>query len=279
MKIKTTGGFLAIGITIVSVLALCLPAPAAGRADTPNTGIPAADTVTVENDYPIIAEQMPSFDGGDINTFHKWVVPRVKYPITKLMKGVSGRVVVTFVVDENGSVVDVKALSSPDRKLAKAVIKAVKKSPRWEPGRNAGKPVAVLQTLPVIFGMPMGDDDEALADNEKMPRFMGGGIDYFARWISMHIKYPFAAYADEIEGTVVVSFVIDKDGSVVNVQIRESPHESLSKEAIRVVKSSPKWTPGQRDGKPVKVILNLPVNFSIPEDHRPSNQPPTRVYL
>ena len=251
---------------LITAFILCLPALAAALPCVWNTESPVADTITVDNDYLITAEQMPSFLNGDINTFLKWVAPRIKYPSRQFSKGIHGTVVISFVIDEKGRVKQVEAISSPDEKLTKAVVRAVKQSPNWEPGRNGGKPVAVRQTMPVRFGMPKADDDKAfgVAHNEDMPKFMGGGIDYFSRWVASHIQYPVEAAISKVEGSVVVSFIIDVDGSVVDAKILRSSYAVFNTEALRVVKNSPKWTPGMQDGKPVKVMLNIPVNFRIP---------------
>ena len=66
-----------------------------------------------------------------------------------------------------------------------------------------------------------------------------------------------------IQGRVTVSFIVEKDGRVSNVRLLRSVQPSLDKEAIRVVKSMPKWTPGKQNGKPVRVRFNLPVMFKL----------------
>lgn len=274
---------------ILIVSALCLLTPAAWPCIL-NVEMPEMNTVHMgdgdDPGYRITAEQMPSFRGGDILDFTKWVAANVKYPPKLFKDGVHGTVVVSFVVDEKGSVGEVKTLLSPDPKLANVIVKAVKRSPRWEPGREDGVPVAVIQSMPIKFGMPSGDDKKKhnLNHDEEMPTFMGGDINGFARWVAEHIQYPSEAVAAGMEGTVVVSFIVDRDGSVDDVKIVRSPDAILAQEAVRTVRSSPKWKPGTQDGETVRVTFNLPVNFRLPATPQPNGPiipkgfPPRRQY-
>jgi protein TonB len=77
------------------------------------------------------------------------------------------------------------------------------------------------------------------------------------------MQYPPVAAENGIEGTVVVGFVVERDGSISNVNVLRSPDPSLSKEAVRVVKSMPKWNPGMQNGSPVRVKYNVPVKFKL----------------
>jgi protein TonB len=95
---------------------------------------------------------------------------------------------------------------------------------------------------------------------DKMPLFNGKDAGEFAQWIGKQIKYPEEALKKKIIGNVVVSFIIEKDGSVSSVKVVKSVPE-LDGEAVRVVKSSPKWTPGVKDNAPVRVSFMIPINF------------------
>lgn len=97
---------------------------------------------------------------------------------------------------------------------------------------------------------------------EVMPQFPGGQI-AMLKYIMENIKYPKQIMEEGIQGRVTVSFIVEKDGRVSNVKLLRSVQPSLDKEAIRVVKSMPKWTPGKHNGKPVRVRFNLPVMFKL----------------
>ena len=83
------------------------------------------------------------------------------------------------------------------------------------------------------------------------------------KWIGKEIKYPSIAQEMNIEGKVIVQFVIGRDGSVRDVQVLRTVDPTLDKEAVRVVKSMPKWKPGKQRGKPVRVSYTVPINFRL----------------
>ena len=97
---------------------------------------------------------------------------------------------------------------------------------------------------------------------EVMPQFPGGQI-AMLQYLMKNIKYPEQAMKEGIQGRVAVSFIVEKDGSISDVKPVLSVHPLLNKEAVRVVKSMPKWSPGKHNGKPVRVRFNLPVMFKL----------------
>ena len=98
---------------------------------------------------------------------------------------------------------------------------------------------------------------------EDMPSFPGGQQALF-NYLSANIKYPVEAQKNGIQGRVICSFVVDKDGSITDVEVKRSSGDpSLDKEAVRVVKSMPKWKPGKQRGKIVRVRYTIPVNFRL----------------
>ena len=97
---------------------------------------------------------------------------------------------------------------------------------------------------------------------EVMPQFPGGQI-AMLKYIMENIKYPEQAMKEGIQGRVTVRFIVEKDGSISDVKPILSVHPLLNKEAVRVVKSMPKWSPGKQNGKPVRVRFNVPVMFKL----------------
>ena len=97
---------------------------------------------------------------------------------------------------------------------------------------------------------------------ETMPSFPGGDADLF-KFLSNNVKYPVIAQENGIQGRVICQFVVNKDGSIVDVEVVRAVDPSLDKEAIRVIKSMPKWSPGKQRGKSVRVKYTLPVNFKL----------------
>ncbi len=107
------------------------------------------------------------------------------------------------------------------------------------------------------------EEAEVFVKVENMPEFKGGGINAFRKWVQKHLEYPTIAAENGIEGTVYVRFVVDKDGSISNIQVLRSVDPSLDEEAVATVKSAPKWEPGSQRGKPVRVQFNLPIVFQL----------------
>ncbi len=98
---------------------------------------------------------------------------------------------------------------------------------------------------------------------EKMPEFPGGQQALF-KYLSENVKYPVIAQENGIQGRVICQFVVNRDGSIVDVVVvRSGGDASLDKEAMRVIKSMPKWSPGQQRGKAVRVKYTVPVNFRL----------------
>ena len=97
---------------------------------------------------------------------------------------------------------------------------------------------------------------------EEMPDFPGGGAK-LQEYLIKNIKYPQMARESGIQGRVFVNFVVEPDGHVSNVNVMRSLGGGCDEEAIRVVKSMPKWKPGKQRGKPVRVSYILPVNFKL----------------
>lgn len=106
------------------------------------------------------------------------------------------------------------------------------------------------------------DDDNIYEVVEENAMFPGGENECY-KWLSEHIKYPAIAQEQGIQGRVFVQFVVNRDGSIVDVKVLRSPDPSLSKEAERVVKMMPKWKPARQGNKPVRSRFNLPVMFRL----------------
>jgi protein TonB len=97
---------------------------------------------------------------------------------------------------------------------------------------------------------------------EEMPKFVGGEVE-MAKWINKNLKYPNIAQEQNIQGTVVVRFVVKADGSVDNVTVIKQLDPSLDKEAARLINDMPKWIPGKQNGNPVNVYFQLPIRFKL----------------
>lgn len=98
---------------------------------------------------------------------------------------------------------------------------------------------------------------------EERPSFQGGDANAFSKWVAQHLEYPEIAKENGVSGRVLLQFTVNADGSVSNVKVVRGIDASLDKEAIRVVSSSPKWTPGRQRDRAVKVSYTFPVIFQL----------------
>lgn len=116
--------------------------------------------------------------------------------------------------------------------------------------------------------IPPEEDDEEVEEKtifqvvENMPEFPGGRAKLM-QYLATHIKYPPYAKEAGIQGRVFINFVVEKDGSITAVKVLRGIGGGCDEEAVRVVKSMPKWKPGMQRGKPVRVSFNLPVKFTL----------------
>ena len=125
------------------------------------------------------------------------------------------------------------------------------------------KDVEVVIAPPVEAPLEDEEEEVIFVVVESMPEFPGGQQALF-KYLAENVKYPVIAQENGIQGRVICQFVVNKDGSIVDVvAVRSSGEPSLDKEAIRVIQSMPKWKPGKQRGKPVRVKYTVPVNFRL----------------
>lgn len=113
-----------------------------------------------------------------------------------------------------------------------------------------------------LFGQDGTETDEPFFLVEVMPSFKGGGLDKFREWVSKRTNYPQLAIDQKIRGTVLLTFIVEKDGSVSNVTVVKGVNPLLDQEAVKAISESPKWTPGLQRGEPVRVRYSIPLNFT-----------------
>ena len=112
-----------------------------------------AKSVDGEDEVFLMVDEMPQFMGGDLATFRNWVMENVRYPEEAMNKGIEGMVVVRFCIDKDGYIKEnmTGIIKSPDKSLSDEVLRVLKSSPQWVPGKQKGKNVIVQFTLPVNF--------------------------------------------------------------------------------------------------------------------------------
>ena len=128
-------------------------------------------------------------------------------------------------------------------------------------GQGLAKQANVTEAIPETSALPQ-DTAAVLRTVEQLPEFPGGIVE-FMKWLTRNLRYPPIAQQQKIQGKVVVSFIINKDGSIASPRIVTSADPILDREAMRVVKMMPRWKPGMEVGKPCRTMFAIPVNFQL----------------
>ena len=235
-------------------------------------GVPAGATVQ---------DALPSFSGGR-EALAGYMRNNLTFPEAAKGRNIQGMVVVTFGVSENGKVDSVKVLRGLDPDVDAEAVRMVRGMPAWIPGRLSGKAVRMSVNLPVSFQSfsqeaqnqpaPVAPapqrivnevkSDVPISNPEVQVSFPGGMAALFA-FLKNNLHYPEADRLANIQGTVVIAFVVDEQGGISRPVVQRSVSTTLDAEALRVVALMPKWIPGKNKGKAVKVQFSLPIKFSI----------------
>lgn len=222
----------------------------------------------------MVVEQMPEFPGG-MAACMEFLKNNIKYPKEAREKKEQGRVILQFVVMEDGSLSDIKIVRGVSPSIDAEAIRIMNQMPKWKPGMQRGQAVRVKYTIPVMFSLDdenQGDVDikrEVTQDEygfymvaDEMPEFPGG-MAACMEWLQKNIRYPIEAFAKSETGRVIVQFVVEENGDLRQLKVVRGVSPSLDGEALRVVATMPKWKPGKVDGKPVKVNYTIPIAFRL----------------
>ncbi|MBF9252821.1 TonB family protein [Pontibacter sp. 172403-2] len=232
-------------------------------------------------------EQMPQFKGGDTEMM-KFLGSNIRYPQEAQDAGLEGLVVLSFVVEKDGTLQDIeilKKLGGGTDKEAARVVKLM--DGLWTPGEQDGKLVAVRYTLPIRFALSEAERAATAAKANQMAQFKGGP-EALVQTMQRHLQLPAEAAQENLDARVVVKFTVEKDGSVSNIKLEQTKLKKtvgpgseldymdaatfglgnrailakLSEAAITALKAtSGQWRPSLKDGQPVAAKLLLPVQF------------------
>lgn len=235
--------------------------------------------------YEAIVDVRPTFPGGD-EKLMEWISQHIQYPQNAYDAHIQGRVIVQFLVKEDGSVGDAKIVRSVFPSLNEEALRVVRTLPKFNPAILDGKAVEYLFTIPIIFRLEddlnshekaktsaiiatQCESNDAPTVNseenkiyhvvEQMPEFPGGPA-AMLKFVADNLKYPIGM-ADDFQGSVRVKFYVDTLGHVCDPQIVKGLDSALDREVLRVVRLFPEFIPGQHEGKKVNVYMNLPMRF------------------
>jgi protein TonB len=123
--------------------------------------------------------------------------------------------------------------------------------------------LVILGCTSISYGQDSNStEQEPFVFAEQMPEFPGGD-NALMRFLQQNIKYPIKALKKNIEGVVMINFVVEKDGRISKVKVTKRIGGGCDEEALRVIRKMPRWKPGKQGGKPVPVYFDIPVNFKI----------------
>lgn len=175
--------------------------------------------------------------------------------------------VIQFIVDKKGKLLDQKVLKGVSTEIDAEALRVVGLMPQWQPGLQKGQKVNVKFILPIRFSL----DGEVVPKipTEPMPApTFRGGHEELSKYVANNLRYPTEARQKGIEGTVFVRFMIESDGSVSNAKLFEGMKGigyGCEEEALRVVRSMPKWNPAPQTGKQDTMTMILPIQFKLNE--------------
>ena len=235
-----------------------------------------------------VVEIQPSPPGG-MAGWNKYLSENLRYPTDAQRKGIEGTVIVAFVVNTDGTTTDIEILRSVGGGCDEEVIRIVQGSPKWTPGMQRGTPVRTRMRLPLRFmlggtdpsrdstevslnavPLPPTDGQDSTKENSAIffdlvdtPPSPVGGLAAWQRHLSDNLTYPTSARMKGIQGTVLVSFIVNTDGSIEGVELVQGIGGGCDEEAIHIIKISPRWTPGMINGKAVRTRMKIPVSFKL----------------
>lgn len=216
-------------------------------------------------------DQEATFPGG-IENFYKYVGQNIHYPAEARMQLLQGRVSVYTVIEKDGSLSNVKAIRGISPDLNKEAVRVVSESPKWVPAMLNGHEVRSSFTIPITFRLgitnvtgtnanPASTSSSGFRPIGTQPSFPGG-VDKLMSFIYKYLRYPKEDEKNDVRGKVIISFVIEKDGSMTDFEVVKSLSMTADGEALRVVKMiTQKWEPGTQNGQPVRVKFTVPIMF------------------
>ena len=176
------------------------------------------------------------------------------------------------IIDEHGNVTDIQFEREPQDpavtkellrclgllKYKPAIYKGVTVKCKWGFWYDGNKSLLTGESKEENSDV----EDKIFDSVEEMPSFPGG-VGALNNWLDNNIQYPKQAKDTGVQGRVIIKFIIEKDGSISNAKVSRSLDTDLDNEALRLVKSMPKWNPGKQNGTEARVRYSVPVNFRL----------------
>ena len=228
----------------------------------------------------------PKFKGGGLEKLYEFINQEFDY--SKVTK--AGKMIVSFTIDKTGVLNNIRVLQYNDVQSAAEIFRVLYKAPNWVAAKRGGKPVSLEMKIPLEFKLKepvlinsritnnAQTSDKVFSDSsnksdginsvknsgnkatgtETKPEY-SPGLSRFYQFIAQNYRTP---DVEGLKGKVIVSFVVDTDGTLTDFKVIKDLGFGTGIEAIRVLKMSPKWTPGTQNGVPIRCQYSLPINIS-----------------
>lgn len=228
----------------------------------------AQDTGKEKETKFIIYPSTATYPGDEVNLM-KFISDNLRYP--NQHANVQGRVVVRFMIRQDGAVDSVNVMRGRHPDYDKEVIRVVSNMPNWKPAKLGDKTVDSWYTIPLIFKLPEEkklDIETTVNDSiymvpDVMPQFPDGE-EAMMRFISNNLRHPIMDQCEYgIQGRVTIRFVVTKTGNIEQIKIIRGISPSVDKAAIEVIEKMPKWIPAKHKGELVNAYFLIPVSFRL----------------
>lgn len=196
----------------------------------------------------------PEFPGG-ISAFYKFIGDNYKSPD---LPGLKGKVYLSFVIEKDGKVNEIKVLRDIGHGTGDEAMRILNLCPNWLPGEQNGQKVRCMYSIPIAIDIPNLNPTYTFKEVEIKPEFPGG-MSEFNRFIAKNYQPPLV---EGLSGKIYITFVIEIDGTLDDIRVLRDIGSGSGKEAIRVLKLSPKWKPGLINENPVRCIFSLPIQVN-----------------
>jgi TonB family protein len=208
-----------------------------------------------------VVEEMPTYPGGNEAMF-KFLGDNIKYPEKARQNNQEGIVVIQFIVDKKGKLLDQKAVKGVSPEIDAEALRVVGLMPQWKPGVQKGQKVNVSFNLPIRFKLDDKPAQEVFTEVEQLPTYRGGNEALY-QYIGNNLLYPKEAKEKGVEGIVYIEYIVELDGSITNAKVLKGIGSNCDEEALRVISAMPKWNPGQQKEKAVRTKMVLPIRFKL----------------
>ena len=244
-------------------LLLLMATVSLANAQQPDTTRNASDKAAT-GDTPIVtAEDPATFPGGN-EAYYSFLCKNIIYPMKAKELGHQGKVIVGFDVEKDGTISNITVEKSSWPELDSEAVRFVSLMPKWKPATliGSGEPVRTHYAMPINFQLH-GDEAEEIYNVVENEAQFPGGDKALKSFLSNNLIYPKKAIRKGIQGTVIVEFVVEKDGSISKIMVKKSVYSELDAEAVRVISLMPKWKPATLKGEIVRSYYRLPVHFAL----------------